>query len=123
MSINSLKIPPSLLYLTPKQLSEVQKLRDETPNGTTWPLFTTNHVIYFLTLYLMSKASERIIIRFLNPNIPLHHLKNCTTYVLEIIWTTIALGLQLSCYRLMLRDFNYRDYQFAQIIGVILIDL
>ncbi|CAG8498362.1 4810_t:CDS:2 [Ambispora gerdemannii] len=116
------KIPHST-DLTSKQLSEVQKWREEIPNGTTWSLFTTNHVIYFLALYLMSKTCERIIRRYINPNLSLYHVKNCTTYVLEIIWTTIALGLQLSCYRLMTRDFNYRDYQVAQIIGVILIDL
>ncbi|CAG8528344.1 9500_t:CDS:2 [Ambispora leptoticha] len=119
---SSVQLPPSISDFTPKQLGEVQELQHRNLTSITWPLFTTNHALFLIGLYLMSRICERII-KYLQPDVSLLHLKNCTTYLLEIFWTFVALALQLSVYRLLIRDFNYHDYETAQYMALILVDL
>ncbi|CAG8472631.1 14067_t:CDS:2 [Acaulospora morrowiae] len=64
-----------------------------------------------------------IMLKRIDPNISNTHMKNCVSYVLEIIFTTAGLIILIMIHRLYGKDWTYRDYKLLQLATLIIMDL
>ncbi|KAG9293449.1 hypothetical protein G9A89_009173 [Geosiphon pyriformis] len=116
------QLPPSWRGYSKNQIEDLLNNQNEKVTQTTYYVFTTNHVFYFVTLIILSKLIEKIL-RKIDPNLSLEHIKNCTTYILEIIFTGIALTIQIIIYPVFKSELSSRNLQLAQICCLITLDL
>ncbi|KAG9284768.1 hypothetical protein G9A89_000917 [Geosiphon pyriformis] len=119
---NTYDLPPSWRDFELDELKEIFKIRDEKLNQTTLYIFTCNHIFYLLTLWATSRVTE-FILRRVVPNMSATHVKNCTTYILEIIFTTVILVIQISIYPVLRVELNYTNYQLSQTCCLLMVDL
>ncbi|CAG8690232.1 7290_t:CDS:2, partial [Ambispora gerdemannii] len=92
-------------------------------NQTTIFIYTTNHVFYLLILYFSAKLIERVLRKY-NPEMSIEHLRNCTTYILEIIVTAVGFFLLIAMYNLLVnKEISLRDYKLGQVAGLLICDL
>ncbi|CAG8438748.1 8495_t:CDS:2 [Acaulospora morrowiae] len=108
--------------LDPQQLQELKQISDDKVKQVTYYFFTVNHVILFLAFYVMAKLLE-IVLKRIDSKISPTHMRNCVTYILQIIFTTAGLVILIMIHRLYGKDWTYRDYRLLQLATLIIMDL
>ncbi|CAG8488463.1 3654_t:CDS:2 [Ambispora leptoticha] len=131
MSNNTEVLPASMFTLLPEslrnsslyQIEEFIKIHQEQINQTTIFIYTTNHVFYLMILYFSAKIIERALKKY-SPDMSIEHLRNCTTYILEIFVTTVGLCILLAMYNLIInKEISLRDYKLGQVVALLICDL
>ncbi|KAJ7626859.1 hypothetical protein FB45DRAFT_920222 [Roridomyces roridus] len=96
--------------------------QSESITATTVAFYPVPAVLYFLFLYVSAKVAELLMAKICSgfSELSLDHRRNTVSYVLNIFWSTVALGLQLAASPILAERYTTERLDLVRLAALII---